>query len=163
MLYVAVEEERKNERSREVGQLVKLDPYTDGEPRIWGVAVPGDPGPGGIWATPALRDGFVYVGTETGRLLAVDAATGEVTWEDEVGPHAWSSPVIVDGVLVVATCEPPEMRAYDLSDPANPAPIWALAPAAEGCIESTPAVWNGRFYVGSRDGYFRAYGSADAG
>ncbi len=158
MLYVAVEEERKNDRSKEVGQLVKLDPYTTGDPRIWGVAVPGDPGPGGIWATPALGDGFVYVSTEPGELLAVDAKTGEVTWREDVGPHAWSSPVIVDGVLLLATCEPPEMRAYSLNDPANPESLWTLAPAAGGCIESTPAVWDGRIYVGSRDGYFRAYG-----
>ena len=87
-----------------------------------------------------------------------NAETGEVTWREDVGPHAWSSPVIVDGVLLLATCEPPEMRAYSLDDPANPESLWTLAPAAGGCIESTPAVWNGRIYVGSRDGYFRAYG-----
>jgi outer membrane protein assembly factor BamB len=159
MLYIAVEQERKNDRSFEVGQLVKLDPYTDGDPRVWGVPVEAESGPGGIWATPALGDGYVYVPTETGRLLAVDTATGEVTWEDTVGPHAWSSAVIVDNQLVVATCEPPEMRAYSLSDPGRPEPIWNLSPAAGGCIESTPAVWNGRIYVGSRDGYFRAYGA----
>lgn len=159
MLYVAVEEERKNERSADVGQLVKLDPYADGDPRVWGVPVRADSGPGGIWATPALGDGFVYVATETGRLIAVDADTGKITWEDSVGAHAWSSPAIVDGVLVVATCEPPEMRAYDLSNPAQPDLIWNLSPAAGGCIESTPAIWEGRIFVGSRDGYFRAYGS----
>ncbi|MGF1666401.1 MAG: PQQ-binding-like beta-propeller repeat protein [Acidimicrobiia bacterium] len=158
MLYIAIEDERKNERSREVGQLIKLDPYTDGDPRVWGVADPGGSVPGGIWATPALGDGFIYVGTETGRLLAVDATTGEVTWEDSVGPHAWSSPAIIDGVLLLATCEPPELRAYSLDNPALPEPIWTMAPAAGGCLESTPAVWEGRIYVGSRDGYFRAYG-----
>jgi outer membrane protein assembly factor BamB len=159
MLYVAVEEERKNDRSAEVGQLVKLDPYTDEDPRLWGVAVPGGGVPGGIWATPALGERHVYVSTETGRLLAVDSATGEVTWEDSVGAHAWSSAVIVDDTLVVATCEPPEIRAYSLAAPAVPAPLWMLAPAARGCIESTPAVWAGRLYVGSRDGFFRSYGA----
>lgn len=158
MLYIAVEEERKNQRSAEVGQLVKLDPYAEGDPRVWGVPIPGGAVPGGVWATPALGDGHIYVGTETGRLLAVDTDTGEVTWEESVGPHAWSSPVIVDGVLLLATCEPPELRAYSLEDPASPQRIWELAPAADGCIESTPAVWEGRVYVGSRDGYFRAYG-----
>lgn len=158
MLYIAVEEERKNERSAEVGQLVKLDPYTDGDPRVWGVPVPGGSAPGGIWATPALGDGHVYVSTETGRLLAVDADTGDITWEENVGLHAWSSPVIIDDVLLLATCEPPELRAYSLENPALPERIWQLAPAAGGCIESTPAVWEGRIYVGSRDGYFRAYG-----
>jgi outer membrane protein assembly factor BamB len=158
MLYVASEEERKNERSKQVGQFIKLDPYTEGDPRVWGIAVPGGSAPGGIWATPALGDGYVYVPTETGRFLAVDTGTGEITWEENVGLHAWSSPVIVDGTLLLATCEPGDFRAYSLADPAHPERIWTMSPAADGCIESTPAVWRGRIYVGSRDGYFRAYG-----
>jgi hypothetical protein len=34
---------------------------------------------------------------------------------------------------------------------------WEI-PVATGCLESTPAAWNGRMYVGSRDGYFYAIG-----
>ncbi len=158
MLYVAVEQERKNERSFEVGQLVKLDPYTSGDPRVWGIPVEAEVGDGGIWATPALAFGHVYVPTHTGRLLVVDAATGEITWEEPIGPHAWSSAVVVDDRLLVGTCEAAELRAYSLADPARPAPLWTLGPAAGGCIESTPAVWEGKIYVGSRDGFFRAYG-----
>ena len=159
MLYVAVELERGNERSQEVGQLVKLDPFTDGDPLVWGVPVPGvGGGDGGIWATPALGHGHVYVPTHTGRLLAVDAATGQVTWEESVGPHAWSSAVVVDDALLVGTCDVPELRAYSLADPAQPSPLWTKEQTAGGCIESTPAVWAGRIYVGSRDGFMRAYG-----
>ncbi len=157
MLYVAVEYERRNERSLEVGQLIKLDPYSDGDPRVWGVAVlPEDSGDGGIWATPALGFGHVYVPTHTGRLLAVDAANGDVVWEDAVGFHAWSSAVVIEDSLVVATCEAGELRRYSLADPAEPELVWSVS-AASGCIESTPAVWNGSIYVGSRDGFFRAY------
>ena len=157
MLYVAVEYERGNERSREVGQLVKLDPYSVGDPRLWGVEVlPDGVGDGGIWATPALGFGHVYVPTHTGRLLAVDADTGVVVWEDTVGFHAWSSAAVVDDSLVVATCETGELRRYSLADPASPELMWSI-PAAPGCVESTPAIWNGTIYVGSRDGFVRAY------
>ena len=77
MIYAAVEFERRTERSIEVGQLIKLDPYATGDPRVWGVDVPPiEPGDGGIWATPALGDGHVYVTTHTGDLLTVDADTG---------------------------------------------------------------------------------------
>jgi len=155
-LYVAAELERGTDRSAEVGQLVKLDPSAAGDPRVWGIAVPGVDGDGGLWATPALAGGYLYAATHPGRLLAVDTASGEVTWEADLGWHAWSSPVVVDGVLLVATCETAELRAFSLADPARPAPLWTL-PAAGGCIESTPAVWEGRIYVGSRDGYVRAY------
>jgi outer membrane protein assembly factor BamB len=157
MLYVAVEYERKNERSLQVGQLVKLDPYATGDPRVWGVDVlPDGVGDGGIWATPALGFGHVYVPTHTGRLLAVDAATGLVVWEDSVGPHAWSSAAIVDDSLVVATCETGELRRYSLADPTAPQLVWSIL-AAPGCLESTPAIWNGTIYIGSRDGFLRAY------
>jgi outer membrane protein assembly factor BamB len=158
MLYVAVELERFNARAAEVGQLISLDPSRPDDPLRWGVPVPGVAGSdGGIWASPAVAYGMVYVPTHTGRLLAVDAATGEIVWEDRVGFHAWSSPVVVDDTLLIGTCEVPELRSYDISDPRDPQLRWSI-PAAEGCIESTPAVWRGRIYVGSRDGYLRAYG-----
>lgn len=157
MIYAAIEFERRTDRSLEVGQLIKLDPYTEGDPRLWGVDVPPvGPGDGGIWATPALGDGHIYVTTHTGDLLTVTTDTGEVTDRQDVAPHAWSSPVIVDGDLLVATCETAELRRYDLSDPARPALVWS-AVSALGCLESTPAVWDGVIYVGSRDGFMRAY------
>jgi outer membrane protein assembly factor BamB len=157
MLYVAIELERFNERSAELGQLISLDPSRPDDPVRWGVPVPGVAGSdGGMWASPAVAHGMVYVPTHTGRLLAVDAATGEVTWEDSVGFHAWSSALVVDGKLLVGTCEVAELRSYDLSDPRQPTLEWSV-PAAAGCIESTPAVWDGQIYVGSRDGFMRAY------
>jgi outer membrane protein assembly factor BamB len=154
-LYVAVEEERKNDRSRELGQLIKLDP-TRPDPYVWGVPVPGGDQVGGLWATPALGEGVVYGATQPGELLAVDTDTGEVTWREEIGWHAWSSPVVIEEELVVATCTG-ELRAYSLADPRRPSPTWTLR-LSEACIESTPAVWNGRIYVGSRDGKFYAIG-----
>ncbi|GIU92702.1 MAG: hypothetical protein KatS3mg011_1608 [Acidimicrobiia bacterium] len=156
-LYVAAEYERDTARAREVGQLLRLDPRREDDPRVWGVAVPPEGGvDGGIWATPAYHRGHLYVSTNTGRLLVVEATTGEVVWEDEVGWHAWSSPVVVEDHLVVGTCSPPGLRVYRLDEPTRPELLWTVE--ADGCIESTPAVWKGIIYVGSRDGYLRAYG-----
>ncbi len=159
-LYVAVELERRTERSAELGQVMKLDPLGRGQEVVWSVPVPArGPGDGGVWATPALGDGVLYVSTHPGELLAIDTLTGEVTWRDEIGYHAWSSPVVVEGTLVVAVdCElGGALRAYDLADPTSPERLWD-APLSSGCIESTPAVWNGAIYVGSRDGYVRKWG-----
>ncbi|MGQ0850005.1 MAG: outer membrane protein assembly factor BamB family protein [Actinomycetota bacterium] len=154
-IYVAVEEERKNARSAALGQLIKLDPSA-ADPFVWGVAAPGYDGPGGLWATPALGDGVLYASTHPGQLLAVDQKTGEVTWQEEIGWHAWSSPVVIGDELLVAACTG-ELRAYSLADPRRPLPMWTLQ-VSESCIESTPAVWAGRIYVGSRDGKFYAIG-----
>jgi outer membrane protein assembly factor BamB len=152
-IYVAVEEERKNERSRELGQLIKLDPAAD-DPYVWGVAAPGDNDVGGLWATPALGDGVLYAVTNPGKLLAVDTETGDVLWEDEIAPHSWSSPVVVGKELLVATCGG-ELRSYDVTDPRRPRPNWTMQ-LSESCIESTPAVWNGMIFIGVRDGKFYA-------
>ena len=92
----------------------------------------------------------------TGRLLGVDAETGEVVWEESISSHSWSSPVIVDETLIAATCGG-ELLAFDLKDPRSPRPKWTYQ-LSESCIESTPAVWDGRLYVGSRDGRFYAVG-----
>ena len=102
---------------------------------------------------------MLYVATNPGELLAVDTETGDVVWRDDIGAHAWSSPTIVDDTLVVAVnCEvAAALRAYDLTDPAAPSPRWEVA-VTGGCIESTPAIWHDRIYVGSRDGYFYAIG-----
>lgn len=160
MLYVASELQRFNRRSARVGQLQKLDPRRPGDPRIWGIAIP--PGKrerfGGIWATPALFGRMLYVATNSGRLLGVDRDSGIIRWEHPLPAHAWSSPVVVDSTLIVADCEG-SIHAYDVRRPwARPPEIWTFHLPSGACIESTPAVWNGRLYVGARDGYFYAIG-----
>jgi hypothetical protein len=154
-VYVTAELERYNSRAEEVGQLIKLDPSRPDDPFVWGVQVgPGSGAYGGMWATPALGDGVIYNNTESGRLIAVDTVTGEIIWEDSVGHHAWGSPVIVDQYLLApVNCEAGGgFRQYDISDPRTPVRMWQYDHQGS-CIESTPAVWNGEIFVGSRDGY----------
>lgn len=160
-LYVAAEIDLATTRGSEVGQLVKLDPSQPDDPLVWSINVPGTQSlPGGIWATPALTENVLYALTNPGELLAVDTDDGTVVWRDDVGPHAWSSPVIIDDTLVVAIdCWGDSgFRAYDVTDPQNPSMRWESR-VTSGCIESTPAVWGGRLFVGSRDGFFYSLGA----
>ncbi len=159
-LYVTVEYDRKLPRAREVGQLVKLDPGRPDDPRVWGIDIPPRddiPGSdGGAWATPALYGDHLYLPTHPGDLLVVDRHDGEVVHRERIGYHEWSSPAVVeddDGHpwLLVGMCDRAGLRGYDLADPAAPVEAWTLPMA--GCIESTPAVWRGAIYVGSRDGF----------
>jgi outer membrane protein assembly factor BamB len=159
-LYVASEQQRFNDRGRAVGQLVKLDPRRAGDPRVWGLSIPPGRGErqGGVWATPALFGNLLFVPTNSGRLLAVDRDSGLVRWELRLAPHAWSSPVVVDSTLIVADCEG-IIRALDLRGSDEPPPLlWQLQLRGAPCIESTPAVWHGRMFVGARDGYIYAIG-----
>jgi outer membrane protein assembly factor BamB len=160
-LYVSIEHEPsqmnpvERDRNLEVGQLIKLDPYTSGEPRIWGIDLTSGGFDTGIWATPALHEGLLYVNTHSGELIAVETETGEIVWSDEVGWHSWSSPSVVDDTLVVATCAG-ELRGYSLVNPRRPVRQWTIE-ISEACLEATPAIWNGIIYLGSRDGFMRAF------
>ena len=152
-------------RVREVGQVVKLDPDDPDDPIVWSLEVPAARGQkAGVWATPALLDeeNILYVAGNSGDLMAIDTTSGDVLWTDDVGGNAWSSPVIADGALVIAVdclTSNPGLRSYDLTDPRSPVRMWDAKLGDGGCIESTPAVWNGQIFVGSRDGFFYATGS----
>ncbi len=152
-IYAVSEEERLNARSKEVGQIIKLDPQSVGNPLLWGIAVPRKNGvTGGVWATPALYKDHLYVPTNPGDLLTIDTKTGIVVDTKKIGYHEWSSPNVVDGNLILGTCEG-KLQNYSLSDPSKPQLIWELPIKNQNCIESTPAVWNGNMYFGTREGF----------
>ena len=154
-LYVGVEKERGNARSEEVGQLIKLDPRQPDDPLVWSVA-----DSAGFWTTPALYEDIVIAASDGGTVYAVDRQTGAVRWTFELPPPTWQSAVVVDGVLVQGDCEG-GLHAYDLSDTtAAPPELWSVD--LDGCIESTPALWHGRLFVGTRGGQFYAIGDAEA-
>lgn len=158
MLYVSAELERFNTRSEELGQLIKLNPYELNNPYVWGIKVPKENfAVGGIWATPALYKNYLYVPTHTGRLLGVDKNTGSIVWEEEINPHSWSSPVVIDDKLLIGTCNG-YLKSYSLNNPENPILDWVYLLGSGSCIESTPAVWGGQIFVGTRDGYFYKVG-----
>jgi outer membrane protein assembly factor BamB len=152
-LYVGVENERGNSRAAEVGQLLKLDPRRPDNPLVWSVK-----DPRGFWATPALHKDIVIAAADGGTVYGVDRETGAVRWKFELPPPTWQSAVIVDDVLIQGDCSG-VLHGYDVSDTsAAPRELWNVT--LEGCIESTPAVWNGRIFVGTRAGRFYAMGDA---
>ena len=154
-LYVASEQERYNARGRAVGQFMKLNPRRRKDPVVWSLHVGG----GGIWATPGLYRDAVFEATNSGRIIAVDRDTGRIRWELSLPPPTWTSPVIVEGVLIVGDCGG-VLHAYDLRRKplsGRPGERWSVS--LGGCIESTPAVWKGMIYVGTRAG--AVYGIGD--
>lgn len=154
-LYVSVEFERDNARGREVGQLVKLDPRRPEDPVVWSYKDQASV-PAGFWATPAVLDSVVINATDGGEVLGLDRTTGEKLWSFGLPGPTWQSPVVVDGKLVQGDCEG-SLHGYDLADPrVLPQEIWAVP--IGGCIESTPAVWEGRIFVGTRVGKFFSIG-----
>ncbi len=155
MIYAGVEYERGTARSREVGQILKLDPSRPDDPLIWGVQQRPKLD-SGVWATPGLYEDLLIVPTDSGDVLGLDTATGAERWRLYLAGPTWASPVIVDGVLIQGDCGG-VLHGFDISDTsAEPVALWKVE--LGGCIESTPAVWKGRIYVGTRAGYVYALG-----
>ena len=154
-LYVGQEWDRRNDRGREVGQLLKLDPRRPDNPIVW--SIPDQVGDkSGTWSTPALHGDTVIWPTFNGPLYGIDRATGTIRWTIDLPWSVMSSPVVVDDVLVQADATG-VVHAWDLpADGGQPTPRWTTQLPAN--VESTPALWKGRIYVGTRDGYFYAIG-----
>jgi len=156
-VYVGTELERLTDRSLELGQVIKLDPARPDDPVVWsrdihriGVV------PDGVWATLAVDRDVVYVPTDSGTLYALDRETGATRWQKALPGPLWSSPTVVDNVLVQADCAG-VVHGFDVSDTSvEPAELWSVQ--LPWCIESSPAVWEGVIYVGHRRGGFHAIG-----
>jgi outer membrane protein assembly factor BamB len=65
--------------------------------------------------------------------------------------------VIVGDQLIQATFAS-GIRGYSLADPRHPERLWTVELPESGEVESTPVVWEGTLYVGSRNGFFYAIG-----
>jgi outer membrane protein assembly factor BamB len=154
-LYSASEYDRPLARAREVGQLTKLDPSNTVNPVVWkfddSAALQG-----GVYGTPAINGDTIYFPTNEGRLLGLDRATGATKWERRLPPPVWGSPAVVDDVLLIGDCQG-FFHAFDVSNPDVPPPeLWSVE--LGGCIEATPAVWDGRIYIGTRAGHLFVLG-----
>jgi outer membrane protein assembly factor BamB len=159
MLYIAGEFDRDLPRAREVGQLTKVDPSNKANPIVWAFQETTNL-ESGIYATPAIVGDTIIVATDGGRMIGLDRATGRVKWETRLPAPLWASPVVVDDVLLLGDCSG-FFHAFDVSNlDVAPPELWSIE--LGGCIEATPAVWDGRIYVGTRGGHLFVLGDDPA-
>ncbi|MGQ0434268.1 MAG: outer membrane protein assembly factor BamB family protein [Microthrixaceae bacterium] len=157
MLYVAGEYDRPVARAREVGQLTKLDPKNLTNPVVWAFAETTNV-ESGIYGTPAIVGDTIIVTTDGGRVLGLSRATGLLKWEMRLPGPLWASPVVVDDVLLVGDCNG-FFHAFDATNlDVAPPKLWTIELGS--CIEATPAVWDGRIYIGTRGGHLFVLGDA---
>ncbi|MDE0268688.1 MAG: PQQ-binding-like beta-propeller repeat protein [Acidimicrobiaceae bacterium] len=156
MIYAGVEYQRDTERAREVGQIIKLNPSKPKSPLVWNIHARGELDASGVWATPGLHRDLLIVPTAPGEVYGIDIATGEIRWTKQLRGVSWSSPVIVDDVWIQGDCSG-RLYAFDVSDTTvEPPELWSLD--LGGCVESTPAVWDGLIVVGTKSGYIYGIG-----
>jgi outer membrane protein assembly factor BamB len=125
-----------------------------------GVPVPGfnfanqNGGPvGAISSSPALANGRLYVGSDDGRLYAIDATSGKIVWRFQTGAPIVSSPAVATGtnglVVVVGSNDG---NVYALRD-AGASATTLMTFAVGMPVRSSPAIGDdGTIYVGADDG-----------
>jgi outer membrane protein assembly factor BamB len=133
---------------------------------------------GAVYSSPAVADGVVFVGSNDGRLYAVDADTGSLKWRFAAKARIASSPA-VSGQLVYVESYDSHLYAVDAAtgqmkwsfategEKRFTAPhIHGMLPEAQAMPDpfdfflSSPAVWNGAVYFGSGDGHVYALDAA---
>lgn len=98
-----------------------------------------------VATTPAIVDGFVFVGSSNGDVYALNATNGVQIWNYTTGGGVFSSPAVVGDVVYVGS---EDSNVYALNA-INGAQIWNYT--TKGSVGSSPAIINGVVYVGSDD------------
>jgi len=103
---------------------------------------------------PVLEHGRLFLGTNHGLVLAVQAATGRVLWHRRFAGCVAASPAAGDGVVYVGFMDPPPCTGTAPSvlvalDARRGQILWRVR---TGPIESSPLVASGLVYFGSWDG-----------
>ena len=125
---------------------------------------------GRIASSPAIADGLAYIGSDDGKLYAVDIKSGQAQWQFKSGARIASSPAVANGSVF--------FESYDGNfyavDAASGTLKWKFATEGErrfagrnlhGTLPkgetmpdpfdfflSSPAVWHGSVFFGSGDG-----------
>ena len=98
---------------------------------------------------------MVYVPTNEGFIKGIDRTTGALVWEKKLQGPVWSSPAVVDELLILPDCVG-TIHAWDVSDPTiDPPEVWTAN--TTWCTESTVAIWDGLMVVGDRKGRVWAF------
>ncbi len=98
------------------------------------------------FSSPAVSNGFVYVGSDDGNLYAIDAMTGMERWRFETGDIVLSSPAVSDGFVYVGSRV---NKVYSI-DAGTGKEKWRYETGSN--VLSSLAVAKGVVYVGSDDG-----------
>ncbi len=63
------------------------------------------PTSGGVFSSPAVANGVVYVGSDDKKVYAFNASTGARRWTATTGNAVSSSPAVADGVVYVGSSD----------------------------------------------------------
>jgi hypothetical protein len=106
-------------------------------------------------SSPTIADGVVYVGTHTGKLLAINASNGVALWSYQSGGDIHSTPAVSDNMVYFGS--------YDNSvyaiDASTGTLVWRVQISDH--VQSSPAVANGVVYIASSDANVYAFNATN--
>jgi len=98
------------------------------------------------YSSPAVVNGVLYAGSDSGNVYALNASTGARLWSYATGSQVDSSPAVANGVAYVGSND---HNVYALKA-ATGAKLWSYTTG--DVVLSSPVVANGVVYIGSNDG-----------
>ncbi len=109
-----------------------------------------------VAASPALRDGFAYVGTMDGPFVAADLSSGRIAWEYAEADDAFYASAAVSDDRVVVGSRDGFVHAMDRR---TGRPLWTFETGGE--VDSSPVICGDEVVVGSGDGSLYVLALAD--
>jgi len=124
--------------------------FRDTGDRRWGKAIAGSPS-----GSPAIYDGSMYIGTDTGNIQSLNLDdSGVQEWISEVGGEIRGSPLVVDGVLYTVSAEGPRSETATLHaiDPETGDSLGKRS--IDYDVNEGPTVAYGNAYVSTKSGVY---------
>lgn len=100
----------------------------------------------GIWASPILFDGKIYIGASNHYLYCLTADKGEVVWKYKAHGPIWGTSPVVDGRVVFG-----DKAGWINIISAKDGKLISELKIGDN-INSTPAILDGRIYIGAFNG-----------
>ncbi len=122
------------------------------------------PDPWDFWlSSPLVQDGRVYFGSSDHHVYALDATTGKEIWRFEADDSIHAAPALHDGRLFISTWGT-KLYALDVKTGAKLWDFQGGKDAETGILQgfsAAPTIDGDTVYIGSRDGYMRAFNVVD--
>ena len=110
----------------------------------------------GIWASPIFYKERIYIGASDGYLHCLSANKGELIWRYKARGPIWGSSPIIDGRVVFGD----KAGWIHMVDAENGQQVSEIK-IGDKDVNSTPAVMDGRIYIGAFNGKLYCLGSSN--
>jgi outer membrane protein assembly factor BamB len=98
-----------------------------------------------VQSSPAVANGYVFVGSRDSQLFCLNASSGEAIWKFPFRVEVWSSPTVYNGAVYVGA-DNGWLYSFNIT---NGIPIWGSEVGR--VVRSSPAIVDDRIYIGAWD------------